>query len=132
MKSSLFAKEQVEPLPRADFADVVSYARSEFRDGRSEREVMNLLVKSGHDRESIRGVVHELYFECLGVTWLDRAKDLLVKVIAIPIALFLLLKVDTTWVVGIVLLVALTVHVSVTSILFRRHWEKRYKARLSA
>lgn len=129
MKSGLFKKGQSSET-NTDFADVVGYARSEFRDGRSEGEVLALLVKTGHEPDAIRGVVHELYFECLGVAFIDRLIELLAKVAGIPIALFLFIGIRITWWAGLILLVVLTAYVLLISVLFRKYWESRYRRRL--
>ncbi len=130
MKSGLSPKKEQSTSTNTDFADVVGYARCEFRDGRSEKEVLALLVKSGHKADTIRGVVRELYYECLGVSFLDRCEEMVAKIAGLPIALYLFLKVETTPVAGLSLLAALSVYVVVISVLFRRHWEKRHRRRL--
>lgn len=130
MKSGLFHKKGQSSETNIDFADVVGYARSEFRDGRSEREVLDLLVKTGQEPDAIRGVVHELYYECLGVAFIDRFLELMVKVVGVPIALFVFIRIETTWWAGLILLVVLTVYVILVSALFRKYWEDRYRRRL--
>jgi len=132
MKSGLFHhREEKINSTHVDFADVVGYARSEFREGRSERDVLKLLVKTGHKRDAIEGVVHELYFECLGVTFFDRCEEMAAKIAGVPVALYLFLKVETTPWAGLSLLAALSVYVLLISAIFRKHWEKRYQRRLA-
>jgi hypothetical protein len=60
-----------EPACTANLADAIGYARSEFRDGRSEKEVFALLLKIGQPTK-IKGLIHELYLESLGVCTRDQ------------------------------------------------------------
>ena len=127
MKGGRFFRKASPPV--GDVADLVGYARSEFRDGRTEREVLALLIKSGQP-DSIQGVVHELYLECMEVRLRDRAFELAVQAIGLPIAIGLFFIAQRTWMTGVLLLAEILLYFGLVHLLCVRHWEKRFRRRL--
>ncbi len=130
MKRSRFLKKDFEPTPSVEYADIVGYARSEFREGRTEKEVLQILTKAGRPRE-IKGVVHELYLECMEVTLADRVLETIVKFLGLPVALLLLPRVVKMWWAGLVLVVVLVLYLALVSTAFHRVWQRRFRIRLA-
>lgn len=113
----------------ADLADAVGYARSEFRDGRSEKEVLELLLRSGQPA-SIRRVVHELYFECLEVTQRDRLMECFIQFLGLPLVITLFVLAPKGALTAPAMLIVLAGYFGAVHVLTRRHWAARHRRNL--
>ena len=110
----------------ANLADAINYARCEFRDGRSEREVFDLLIRNGQPN-TIRGLVHELYLESLGVCTRDqieRSLSLSLGVLAIVSAGLLITH---AWWIAFVLAGCIGLYTLAVDRIFSHHWRHRQR-----
>ncbi|MBI3721368.1 MAG: hypothetical protein HY248_02350 [Fimbriimonas ginsengisoli] len=110
------------------FADVIAYARGEFKDGRSEREVVRLLMKMGHPA-AIRGLVHEVYYDTLGVSDNDRAIEFLFRILSLPLFFWLLFQLHQAWWTIPLVLALFGAYIAFECWAMRRFWEWRRRWR---
>ena len=110
------------------YAEVIGYARGEFRDGRRPDEVVRLLLKRGYPK-SIRGIVREVYFDTLGVSDSDRAIDFLLQILSVPLFYGVWFKLPEAWwsipaVTGMLAAYLIAEHWAI-----HRYWERRSRRR---